>query len=187
MLSKDVKRGSIVNYNGSPCMIKTVMVQTPSARGANTLYKFRARNLITKQKTDITLKGGESIDEADFERRDIKFMYSDGDGMHFLDQENYEQYSLPKDDLVDECKYITEALEGMQALIYEDQCVGVKLPLIVELKVVECDPRIKGASATARNKPAKLETGLVVQVPEYLSEGEIIKVDTRTDEYLSRA
>jgi len=171
MLPKDVKRGSIVNYNGSPCIVESVLVQTPSARGANTLYKYRARNLITKQKTDITLKGGESIEEADFERREVKFMYSDSDGVNFLDQENYEQYSLPKENLADECKYITEELEGIQALIYEDQCVGIKLPLTVELKIVQCDPRIKGASATARNKPAKLETELVVQVPEYLSEG----------------
>ena len=75
----------------------------------------------------------------------------------------------------------------MQALIYNDQCVGVQLPVAVELKVVRCDPGIKGASATARTKPATLETGLIVQVPEYLSEGERIKVDTRSGEYLSRA
>ena len=84
-------------------------------------------------------------------------------------------------------KYLTENLEGVQALIYNDQCVGIQLPLTVELKVVQCDPGIKGASATSRTKPATLETGLVVQVPEYLAEGERIKVDTRTGEYLSRA
>lgn len=73
------------------------------------------------------------------------------------------------------------------ALIYNDQCVGIQLPLTVELKVVECDPGIKGASATARTKPAKLETGLIVQVPEYLSQGETVKVDTRNGAYISRA
>ena len=87
----------------------------------------------------------------------------------------------------DELNYLTENLEGVLALIYNDQCVGVQLPVAVELKVVQCDPGIKGASATARTKPATLETGLIVQVPEYLSEGERIKVDTRTGEYLSRA
>jgi len=75
----------------------------------------------------------------------------------------------------------------MQALIYNDQCVGIQLPVTVELNVTQCDPGIKGASATARTKPATLETGLVVQVPEYLSQGEKIKIDTRTGEYLSRA
>lgn len=168
-------------------MIETINVQSPSARGAATFYKFRARNLITKQKVDITLRGGESMDEADFQRRPVKFMYSDQDSVHLLDDGNYEQYSLPIEDLEDELKYMTEELEGIQALIYNDQCVGIQLPFTVELTVTQCDPGIKGASATARTKPATLETGLVVQVPEYLSQGERIKVDTRTGEYLSRA
>ena len=94
---------------------------------------------------------------------------------------------MPRDDLSEELQYLTEDLEGVQALIYNDQCVGIQLPLTVELKVVQCDPGIKGASATSRTKPATLETGLIVQVPEYLSAGERIKVDTRTGEYLSRA
>ncbi|NQU21297.1 MAG: elongation factor P-like protein YeiP [Candidatus Nealsonbacteria bacterium] len=187
MLAKEIKRGHIVNYNGAPCMIETVNVQSPSARGAATFYKFRARNLSTKQKVDITLRGGESLDEADFERRAVKYIYSDAGEMHFLDQQDYNQYSLPKEDLEEEVKYISEELDGMQALIYNDRCIGVQLPLTVELKVTQCDPGIKGASATARTKPATLETGLIVQVPEYLTQGEVVKVDTRTGEYLSRA
>jgi elongation factor P len=187
MIAKDIKRGHIVNYNGAPCIIEGINVQSPSARGAATFYKYRSRNLITKQKVDITLRGGESLPEADFQKRPIKFMYADPTEVHFLDDGNYEQYSLSNDDLVDELKYMTEGLEGLQALIYNDECVGIQLPLTVELNVVRCDPGIKGASATSRTKPATLETGLVVQVPEYLSEGERIKVDTRTGEYLSRA
>ncbi|MBN1394583.1 MAG: elongation factor P [Pirellulales bacterium] len=187
MIAKDVKRGLIVNYNGAPCIIETINVQSPSARGAATFYKYRARNLITKQKVDITLRGGESIDEADFRRRPVKFMYSDPEAVHFLDEGNYEQYALARDDLAEELNYLTEELEGVQALIYNDQCVGIQLPLTVELRVAACDPSVKGASATARTKPATLQTGLVVQVPDYLAEGEIIKVDTRTGEYLSRA
>jgi len=187
MIAKDIKRGHIVNYSGAPCLIETVSVQSPSARGAATFYKFRARNLSTRQKVDITLRGGESLDEADFQRRPAKFLYADATHMHFMDQEDYNQYALAKEDVEQESKYITEALEGILALIYNDECIGVQLPLTVELRVVQCDPGIKGASATARTKPATLETGLIVQVPEYLSEGEVIKVDTRTDEYLSRA
>ena len=179
MIAKDIKRGHIVNYNGAPCMIETINVQSPSARGAATFYKYRARNLITKQKVDITLRGGESLPEADFQKRPVKFMYADPAEVHFLDDGNYEQYSLSRDDLSEELQYLTENLEGVQALIYNDQCVGIQLPVTVELKVVQCDPGIKGASATARTKPATLETGLIVQVPEYLSEGERIKVDTR--------
>jgi elongation factor P len=187
MLAKDLKRGHIVNYNGAPCMIETINVQSPSARGAATLYKYRARNLISKQKVDITLKGTDALDEADFARRPIKFMYADPHDVYFLDQEDFNQYSLPKDDLAEELNYLTEDLEGVQALIYNEQCVGIQLPLTVVLKVTQCDPGIKGASATARTKPATLETGLIVQVPEYLEQGETVKVDTRTGNYLSRA
>jgi elongation factor P len=127
------------------------------------------------------------LPEADFQKHPVKFMYADPTEVHLLDEATYEQYSLPRDDLSDELHYLTENLEGVLALIYNDECVGVQLPVAVQLKVVRCDPGIKGASATARTKPATLETGLVVQVPEYLGEGEQIKVDTRTGEYLSRA
>ena len=187
MQAKEIKGGAVVNYNDAPCLIESVTVQSPTARGAATFYKFRARNLITKQKVDITLRGGDSLAEADFRKRTVKFMYSDATHMHFLDQEDYNQYSLTREDVAEESKYLSEELEGVQALIYNDECVGIQLPVAVELTVVECDPAIRGASATARTKPAKLQTGLVVQVPEYLSCGEKIKVDTRDGSYLSRA
>ena len=164
MLAKDIKRGSIVSHGDAPCMVESVTVQTPSARGANTLYKFRARNLITKQKVDVTLRGGESLDEADFERHPAQYMYADV------------TFDL-----------LGAILWGILALIYNEQCVGIQLPLTVQLRVVQCDPGVKGDSATGRTKPATLQTGLVVQVPEYLSEGERVKVDTRTGQFLSRA
>jgi elongation factor P len=187
MIAKDIKNGAVLNYNGAPCIIESISVQSPSARGAATLYKYRARNLVTKQKIDIVLKGGESLDEADFERRPAKLMYADATHMHFLDQTDYNQYSLPLEDVEYEAKFLTEALEGVQALIYNGECVGIQLPTVVELKVTQCDPGVKGNSATGRTKPATLETGLIVHVPEYLSEGEVVKVDTRTGEFLSRA
>jgi len=187
MLAKDIKRGSVVNYNDAPCLVESVSVQTPSARGASTFYKYRARNLITKQKVDITLRGSESLEEADFQRRPVKYMYADATHLHFLDSTDYNQYSLAKEDVAEENQYLTEDLEGVLALVHNDVCVGIQLPVAVELTVTRCDPGVKGNSATARTKPAVLQTGLVVQVPEYLSEGERIKVDTRTGEFLSRA
>lgn len=187
MLAKDIKNGSVVNYNGSPCFIESVNVQSPSARGAATLYKFRARNLITKQKVDITLKGTESLDDADFARRPVKYMYADPTHVHFLDQEDYNQFSLARDDIAEELNYLTEELEGVMVLLYNGEPVGIQVPLTVVLRVVECDPVVKGNSATARTKPAVLETGLTVQVPEYLEQGEVVKVDTRTGQFLSRA
>ncbi len=187
MLAKEIKTGSIVNHQGAPCLIENVSVQSPSARGAATFYKFRARNLVTRQKVDIALRSGESLDEADFRRRPVKFMYADAEQVHFLDQEDFNQYSLAKEGTAEEMNYMTEELEGVVALIHNDECVGVQVPTTVELTVVQCDPSVRGNSATARTKPATLETGLVVHVPEYLSEGERIKVDTRTGQFLSRA
>ncbi len=187
MLAKEIKPGSVVNYNDSPHMIESVTVQSPSARGSATLYKFRARNLLTKQKTDITLKGTDGLDDADFSRREVTFMYADNDAAYFLDSGDYNQYALSRDDVATELQYITEDLQGMLALIYNGQCVGVQLPTAVDLKITQCDPAVKGNSATSRTKPATLETGLTVQVPEYLKEGEAIRVDTRTGEFLARA
>jgi len=187
MIAKDIKRGSIVKYNGAPCLIESITVQSPTARGASTYYKYRARNLITKQKVDISLRGGDSLEEADFRKRAVKFMYADPEHLYFLDQQNYETYALAKQDIADEVPYITEALEDIYALIHEEQPVGLQLPAAVVLKVVQTDPGTRGNSATGRTKPAKLETGLVVQVPEYLNQGERVKVDTRTGEFLSRA
>ena len=102
---------------------------------------------------------------------------------HFLDQGDFNQYSLALDDLADQLPYLTEDLEGARALIYNDQCVAVEIPTAVALAITQCDPGVKGNSATARTKPVTLETGLVVQAPEYLKEGETIKVDTRTGEF----
>lgn len=187
MLAKEIKNGTVVVYEGNPIIITGISVQSPSARGAATLYKFRGRNLVSKQKQDITLKGTESLDEADFMRREVKMMYTDPSHMHVMDQVSYEQYALPLEDIEEERKYINEELEGLLALIYNDECVGLQVPQTITLLVTQCDPGTKGDSATKRTKPATLETGLVVQVPEYLAEGERIKIDTRTGEYLSRA
>lgn len=187
MLAKEIKTGTVVVYNGAPVLINSINVQTPSARGAATLYKFRGRNLVTKQKTDITLKGTEGLDEADFQKRPVKMMYSDAEQLHLLDQTDFNQYSINLEDVEHEMQFLTEELDGVYALIYNDECVGVQLPSAVELNVTQCDPAVKGDSATKRTKPATLETGLVIHVPDYLTEGERVKVSTETGEYLSRA
>ena len=187
MLAKDLKPGGIVLHNDAPHSIESVNVQSPSARGGATLYKFRARNLVTKQKADFTCKGTDNLDEADFQRREVSLMYTDADQVHFLDQQDYNQYAIASADVEQEMQYITEDLTGILALIYNDECVGIQVPATVELKIVECDPGVKGNSATSRNKPAKLETGLSIQVPEYLKQDEVIKVDTRTGDFLGRA
>lgn len=187
MLAKDIKTGTVVVHDNAPVLIENISVSTPSARGASTLYRFRARNVVTRQKVDITLKGTDSLELADFQKRQVNVMYCDATHMHLMDQENYQQYSLPLEDIENERAYIKDGMENLVALIYNDECVGLQLPAAVELLVVECDPAVRGNSATSRTKPAKTETGLVVQVPEYLKQGETIKVDTRNGAFLSRA
>lgn len=187
MLAKDARPGAVVNHHGAPHLLEGVTVQSPSARGGATLYKFRARNLITRQKVDVTLKGTDVFDEADFQRREVTLMYTDDESIHLLDQGDYNQYTLAKEDAADQLPYLTDDLQGILALIYNGHCVGLQLPTTVEMPIVQCDPATRGNSATGRTKPATLATGLVVQVPEYLKQGETIKVDTRTGEFLSRA
>lgn len=187
MLAKDIKTGTVVVHDNAPVLIENISVSTPSARGASTLYRFRARNVVTRQKVDITLKGTDSLDLADFQKRPVNVMYCDATHMHLMDQTDYQQYSLPFEDIEHERAYIRDGMENLMALIYNDECVGLQLPAAVELLVVECDPAVRGNSATSRTKPAKTETGLVVQVPEYLKQGETIKVDTRNGAFLSRA
>ena len=109
------------------------------------------------------------------------------DKARFLDSGDYNQYSIAAEGVASEMPYVTEGLTGILALIYNEECIGIKLPATVELQITECDPGVKGNSATSRNKPATLETGLTIQVPEYLKQDEIVKVDTRTGDFLGRA
>ena len=117
MLAKEVKTGTVVVHDGNPVMIVGISVQSPSARGAATLYKFRARNVMTRNKVDITLKGTDVLQEADFSRRDVQLMYTDTEHLHVMDKEDYQQYEVPLEDAEEQMPYITEGLEGMRALI----------------------------------------------------------------------
>ena len=169
-----------------PCLIENVSVQSPSARGGATLYKFRARNVVTKNKVDITLKGTESLPDADFSKREVSIMYTDQESVHLMDAESFEQYEIAAADVAEEMKWVAEGAEGLIGLIYNDECVGIQVPVTVTLKIAQCDPGVKGNSATGRTKPITLESGAVIQAPEYLAGSETIKVDTRTGDFLGR-
>ena len=187
MLAKDLKTGAILELNGAPVLIENIAVQTPAARGAATLYKCRGRNLITRQKVDVTFRGQDPVQLADFQRRPVTFLYRDARSFHFMDQTDYTTYEVDRERLEQEASFISESVEGMLALIFNEQCVGIQLPTAVVLAVTQCDPAARGNSATARTKPATLETGRVIQVPEYIKEGDRVKVDTRTGAFLGRA
>ena len=183
----DFKRGDIVKIDGEPHVIESIFVQTPGARGTGTLYKVRLRSLATKRKIDRVFRGDDVVEEADFERRPVQVLFGDADSFTFMDLQDYSQFSLNKGDLEDEWSYLTEGLEGIVSLVSEGSVIGIELPLQVTLEIVETRPSVKGGSVTARTKPATLSTGLVVQVPEYMAAGELIRIDTRTGEYASKA
>jgi elongation factor P len=185
--AKDFKRRMVVEIDGAPHMIEHVQVQTPSARGAATLYKVKARNLKTRNRTEKTFKGGDSLAESSFERRPVQYLYRDGDGFHFMDSTDYNQFSLPAEDLQDQSPYMTENMEGVEALLVNDEVIGIEIPDTVELEITETAPGVRGNSATGRTKPATLSTGVIVQVPEHLDQGVKVRVDTREGEYLGRA
>jgi elongation factor P len=182
----DFKRGLLIEVEGQPYQILDVAVQTPTARGGNTLVKVKMRNMLNANFADRTFKAGERVPEPDFERRDSQYLYTDGSAFHFMDQQSYEQFSLGKDELGDQALYLFDGIEGVQAYVYNGNVVGIELPASVVLEVEQTDPALKGATAAAQTKPATLETGLVVQVPPYLETGEKIRVDTRTGLFVER-
>jgi len=183
----DLTRSSVVDIDGTPHRVETITVQSPSARGGATLYKVRFRNVVTKNKVDKTFKGDDALKNADLEFREIQYLYKNGDQHTFLDLGDYSQFDLTQSDIEEQVPFLIEDMEGIKALMSDGRIIGIELPDVVEMEIVECEPSIRGATATARTKPATLVTGLTVQVPEYMSQGEIIRVDTRTGAFLSRA
>ena len=185
--AKDFKRRMVVEIDGAPHMIEQIQVQTPSARGAATLYKIKARNLKTKARVEKSYRGTDGLNESSFERRPVQYLYRDAVEFHFMDAADFSQFSFTAEDLRDLVSFMTENMEGVQALVVDDEVIAIELPDTVELPIVESAPGVRGNSATGRTKPATLSTGHIVQVPEHLDQGVIVRVDTRTGEYLGRA
>ena len=183
----DLKKGSLVGIDGKPHVLESLKISTPSARGASSIYHFRFRNLVTKVKKDISCKGEEPFANIDFERRAVQYLYREADLYTFMDIEDFSQFSLIKESIEEQMLYLVEDMEGIYALKSDGNVLTVEMPQKVELTVTQCDPVMKGATVTSRSKPATCQTGLVVQVPEYLEVGEKILVDTETGTFLSRA
>lgn len=182
----ELKKGDIVEINGVPHIVKSYDVRNPSSRGASTMYKVRFNNLKTGHKVDETFKGEDMIKEIDCPKVPVMFSYIDGDNYVFMNNEDYSQYLLSADELEDEKKYITEGLEGITAILLDEQILTVELPTNVELKIVETNPGTKSSGA-GRTKPAVLSTGYEIQVPEFIEPNEVVKVSTMTGKFLSRA
>jgi elongation factor P len=183
----ELKTGMIVEINDTPYIIKSLEVKSPTARGGTTLYKFRFNNLKTGQKLDEAYKGDDILKEVDCTRIRLQFSYIDGDQYIFMDTENYSQYALDAADLEEQISYLTEGLEGIVGLLIDDKVIAIELPAAVNLVITHTDPSIKGQTATGRTKTAMLSTGIEIQVPEYIESGELVKVNTVTGKFSSRA
>ena len=187
MKASDLKKGLVLDIDGRNILVRELTVQSPSSRSGSTLYKVRGVDIVSKQKCENRFKGDENIDTVEFARRPVQYLYQDGDSCTFMDRETYEQYAINSNDLDEELRYLGEDLEGILAMIADDNILGIELPATVVLEITDTAPGMKAASASSRTKPATLSTGLVVQVPEYLTPGEHIKINTATGEYVSRA
>ena len=185
--ASELKKGHVVEINDAPHSVKQVEAKSPSSRGASTLYKIRFTNLKTRQKLNESYKGDDFLKEADCMRVAMQYSYLDGDTYMFMNSEDYSQYGLNSDEIEDQLLYISEGLEDIIGLVMDGALLGIELPQSVTLEVTDTAPGIKGATAAGRTKPATLTTGLEIQVPEYLEPGEIVKINTVTGKFMSRA
>ena len=187
MKANEMKKGLVINQDNKKILIRKVVVQSPSSRSGSTLYKITGNDISSGQKFERRYKGDEVITPVDVSRHSVQLLFHDNDSYTFMDSENYEQFMLPADALIDEAAFLYDGMEDLSALISEGELLGVELPTTMALEISECAPAMKAASSSARTKPATLSTGLVIQVPEYLTPGELIKINTETREFISRA
>lgn len=184
MNANDLRPGMVIQHNGELFSIHKAEHRTPGNLRA--FVQARMRNLRTGAISDYRFRSTDGVDKINLDEVEMQYLYAEGDTYCFMNTANYEQIHLHKEILGDRALYlIPEGLLNVE--FFEGRPVDIRLPQTVDLKVVETEPGIKGASATNVTKPAKMETGLIVQVPPFISEGETIRVDTAEGTYLERA
>ena len=183
--ASDLKRGARFLYEGVPFQVTDMSTQSPSARGATTLVKIKARDLLSGQLKSYTFKASERLEDPDIEMRKVQFLYSDGDAFHFMNLETYDQYRLVPDSVGGASEYLIEELT-LRLMFFNDGPVSVELPKAMDMEIVQCDPGLKGDTVTNVTKSATLATGLEVQVPLFINQGDVIRVDTSEGRYVER-
>jgi elongation factor P len=183
----DIKRKMYFEYEGAPYHCLDVEVSRPTARGGQTLVRLKMRNLLTRAVFDKTFKAGEKFAEPDLETMDASYLYSDGDGLHFMDQETFDTLTLRPEMLGEDAKLLVDNLI-VQVQKFNGSPIGVQFPPHVELKVTATEMGARGNTASGSvTKLATLETGLQIQVPLFIKEGEKVRVHTETREFSGRA
>ena len=183
----EIKRKSYFEFENQPYHCLDVDISTPTARGGQTLVRLKMRNLITRAVFDKTFKAGDKFAEPDLVMAKATYTYADGDGFHFMDQDTYETLTLRRDALGEDSGLLTDNLE-VQIHRYNGQPIGIVFPPHVELTVTNTEMGVRGNTASGSvTKSAVLETGLEIQVPLFIKEGERVKVHTETREFAGRA
>jgi elongation factor P len=180
----DFRNGMVLSIDGDLWTITYFQHVKPGKGGA--FVRTKLKNVLQGQVVEKTFRSGEKVTDVRLERRSVNYSYSDGQLYHFMDTETFEMIPLAGDMIgEDQLRYLKENME-CQGLIHEGKVLSVELPAFVELEVAETDPGLRGDTAQGGTKPATLETGAVVQVPLFIEQGEVIRVDRREDKYLER-
>ncbi|HCW88657.1 MAG TPA: elongation factor P-like protein YeiP [Marinobacter sp.] len=185
--ASEIKKNSAVEYDGRVYFVKDIERSVPQGRAGGSLYRMRMYDVVTNNKMDQTFKDSDMLNLADLVRRPVSFSYADGEEYVFMDTEDYTQYMLNREAIEDELLFINEDTQGVMVVLVSDTPVALALPPTVDLQIEETDPSVKGGSATARTKPARLTTGLVIQVPEHISTGDVIRINVEERRFLGRA
>jgi elongation factor P len=179
-----LKRGMCIKHENDLYRVLEAQHKTPgNLRG---LVQAKMRNLKNGSQIEHRFRSVDMVERAILDDTEMEFLYQDGDMYHFMNNESFEQIGLSNEVLGDAVPYLTPNIK-LKIEMYEGRPVGIELPQMVEMSVVETEPAIKGASVSNQNKPARMETGLVVQVPPFISEGDRIRIDTGTGNYIERA
>ncbi|MCR9940027.1 elongation factor P-like protein EfpL [Vibrio owensii] len=185
--ASEIKKGFAIESNGKTLLVKDIEVTTPGGRGGAKIYKMRCTDLNTGARVDERYKSDDVVDTVEMNKRAVVYSYADGDEHIFMDNEDYSQYTFKHNEVEDELLFINEDTQGIHIILVNGAAVGIELPSSVELVIEETDPSIKGASASARTKPARFASGLVIQVPEYIATGDRVIINTTERKYMSRA
>ena len=184
MLSiSEIKTGKVIVVNNEPYVVAKTDHHKMGRGGA--VLKVKLRNLINGSMLDRTFQGNDKAEEADTEKKKTNFMYFDADNANFMDNENYEQFTIPLEAIGDKRKYFKDGID-VDVLYFDGRPVAVDLPIKMEFKVVSAPPGVKGNSAGNVTKQVELETGAQITVPLFINEGEIIRINTDTGEYVER-
>lgn len=181
--TSDFKKGLKVVINGEPWLMVEMNFRKPGK--GNALYETRLKNLIRGTTLDRVYKGGDELEAADVEEIACSYLYKQGDTFVFMDSKNFEQYEVAADNMGDAHKFLKDGM-GVQVLLFNNRPISVTPPPHVELKVEYCEPGARGDTATNVTKPVKVETGAEILAPLFINIGNVIRVDTRTGEYIER-